>query len=243
MRYACALHRGIYHDLNCEDALFVSAFNKTTWLFAVMDGCSNATESHFAASLLVKLLRQCCTEEQFKCMYSHYIPPSVEEVQKLVLQHIHNACKNLKNKLLLNTTEFMTTLLLFVANIDKKEGILTAIGDGVVSINGQVNSFEQNDYPDYIGYHLEESFETFYTGIRQTLYIPHCKDISIATDGLIQFKSPYSLTPPNVIAELLHSESVSDNKSLYHKIKVLEEKYGLVPTDDLAIIRTTFTAG
>ncbi|MDI9341422.1 MAG: protein phosphatase 2C domain-containing protein [Sediminibacterium sp.] len=241
MRYASALHRGHYHTLNCEDALFASPFNKKTWLFAVMDGCTNATESHFASALIVKLLRQCCNEEQFKCMYNHYIPPSVNAIQKQVLQHLHTGCRTIKNSLLLNKTEFMTTLLLLVADTEKREGVITAIGDGVISINGKVTTFEQNDQPDYIGYHLEEPFELFYSSLRQTLHIPVCKDIGIATDGLHLFKSPCSLPHTDVVLEVFHSEPQPDNIFLNRKIKALEEKHGLIPTDDVAVIRVIFS--
>jgi hypothetical protein len=46
-----------------------------------------------------------------------------------------------------------------VFDTDAGAGQVMVIGDGLVSIDGQLTEYEQDNRPDYLGYHLGEDFE------------------------------------------------------------------------------------
>jgi len=124
----------------------------------------------------------------------------------------------LNSSLDLRYDELLSTVL--VAIIDKKEQSceLLAIGDGVVSIDGILTEYEQDNKPDYIGYHLN-------------------------TDGIWTFRAFDTLEPKEVsdseICSLFFNdrEGAENEKMLFKKLIKVEKEYRLKPTDDLTIIR------
>ena len=146
-----------------------------------------------------------------------------------------------KNQLILEKNELLTTVVFLLVNKSNNTGTVLVIGDGVVSINGTVTEFDQDNKPDYIGYHLSDDFENWYAGLQQKIYITHVKDVSIATDGITTF-SPFAIqnveediNPVNFL--LGGNISGEDEDVLERKLKQLEHVYGLKPTDDLALVR------
>lgn len=139
--------------------------------------------------------------------------------------------------------ELLSTVL--VAIIDKKEQSceLLAIGDGVVSIDGILTEYEQDNKPDYIGYHLKADFETWYNSQTQKMSVSRFQDISMATDGIWTFRAFDTLEPKEVsdseICSLFFNdrEGAENEKMLFKKLIKVEKEYRLKPTDDLTIIR------
>ncbi len=129
----------------------------------------------------------------------------------------------------LEQREMLTTLIILLAGPDA--GVVLIVSDGVVSINGQVTEFEQDNKPDYLGYHLSDDFNGWYSK-QVILDVFHWQDISISTDGISSFSAlEGGETDIHPISYLL-----SDTGLLEKKLKYLEHQAGLKPTDDLAII-------
>jgi hypothetical protein len=211
-----------YHLNYCEDYLVIDYIGTDKLLCAVMDGCTMGTDSYFASTLVGKLLRKIAKAKGYKELYGvEPEQPNLEEYLKSILRDL-----------------FQEILL-----IDKKtdHGIFLAIGDGVIAVNGVIKEFDQDNKPDYLGFHLHEDFDTWYTKQTQKIHIDTIQDVSLATDGIVLFTKIAASKVDEVadpISYLLQDKENQDNDDMMAiKLKRLEHVYGLQPSDDLAVIR------
>jgi len=235
------LQIGDHHINYCEDYVLVAEIGNDHLIAAVMDGCSMGEESYFAATLVGKILRKIAKEIGYRAFFEKQ-----DLVTKLVLKDIFKRLfrelQLLKNQLQLEIEELLTTIVLLV--LDKKDwsGELLVVGDGVVACNGALIEFEQDNKPDYLGYHLAEDFEKWFVGQEQKLSLTNIEDISIATDGIFTFRNfdneVYEKRVVDVVELLLNEKQDTKNLSMLTKqLNSIEEKWGLRPTDDIGIIR------
>ncbi|MDF1547042.1 MAG: protein phosphatase 2C domain-containing protein [Bacteroidales bacterium] len=235
------IRKGEMHKVFCEDFLLATKLNEQYTVYGVFDGCSSAINSHFASALLAKVVRkelQSLVIEPFNSistLFSNSIFRSMRSLQKI------------KNDLLLETDELLSTMiLLFVDNFSKKAQIL-AFGDGFIAINGRSVSIDQNNSPDYLAYHLDEleninDFGKWLNEKARVFEISEIQDVSISTDGINSFQS-------SEIAEeddnpIIPSDYFTNNSFLLHnksmlarKYNILKTKYRMVNQDDIAMIR------
>lgn len=229
MHIDSTLQIGAYHLQHCEDYLFHDYIGTDRLLCAVMDGCTMGTDSYLVATLVGKLLRKIVKERH----YLAFIQPSEQPLSqqlKSIIQQLFNELKLVKNQLQLKQREMLTTIIVFL--LDKDGGIGLVVGDGVVSIDGQVSVFEQDNKPDYLGYHLQEDFEHWYAK-QAFMNITAYTDVSISTDGITSFTALAGGEPDIDALSYLLSEPGALDK----KLKYLEHEAGLSATDDVAIIR------
>ena len=149
--------------------------------------------------------------------------------------------RTIKNLLFLNSDELLTTLILGVFDLQKNEGFVLTVGDGLVYANGVYTEYEQNNIPDYIGYHLSEDFETWFSAQHQVVTVDTLSDISLSTDGIFTFlpydQGIYNISKDPVDYLLLDCSDEDMANMLLKKTTFLEQRCGLRPTDDLGIIR------
>ncbi len=109
--------------------------------------------------------------------------------------------------------------------------------------NGEYFEYEQDDKPDYLGYHLSENFEEWFLNQNQRLSFKEVKDLSISTDGIFTFKhfdnKNYDTINENDLIDFMLIDRQWDDQENMLKKKLLEveHQYGLKPSDDLSIIR------
>jgi len=239
------IQKGEYHLNQCEDHLFSGEIGKNIQVCAVMDGCTNGKESHFASVLIGKLLSKIVRERGYLEFYQSPISTEHPEAYlKSVLRDVFRELTVIQRQLMLDTTELLSTLILMVINKEEQRGVLVVIGDGVVCHNGEMVDFEQNNKPDYLAFHLKEDFDTWYDLQKQRIAFDYTRDISIATDGITTFTKisrPEITETIDPAAYLLSDETYSDQEDMLEKkLRHLEYNFGLKPTDDLAIIRVIF---
>ena len=241
MKIYSALQIGEYHLNHCEDYLFIGEIGNDKLLCAVMDGCTMGTDSYFISTLTGKLLRKIVKEKRYKEFYNLESPIDNEHYLKSIIKELFIELTIVKNQLMLDQKELLTTLIILL--VDKKEnyGTLLAVGDGLVSINGQITEFDQDNKPDYLGFHLSKDFETWYSLQKQIIKFNEIQDISIATDGIFMF-APVKKTDTSDTIDpidfLLNDKTNKENEEMLAlKLKQLEHHYGLKPTDDFAMIR------
>ncbi|NHN24417.1 protein phosphatase 2C domain-containing protein [Flavobacterium jejuense] len=242
MRIYSAIQIGDYHQNNCEDHLYIGEYGKNKILCAVMDGCTTALESHFVSTLVGKILKKICIEKGYKeFIEQNDLQLNIEENLKSILKNLLNELKIVKNLLMLDSKELLTTLIIMLYDKNNKQGIILAIGDGFVNINGKITEFEQDNKPDYLGFHLSEDFETFYNSQKQKIEFNKIIDLSISTDGIFTFEKLIpnkSKEEINVIDFLTNEKTNSEKEEMLNlKLKILENEFGLKPTDDFSIIR------
>ncbi|MBE8726456.1 protein phosphatase 2C domain-containing protein [Flavobacterium hungaricum] len=242
MKIYSAIQIGEYHENNCEDHFYIGEYGKNKILCAVMDGCTNALESHFASVLIGKILKKICLEKGYKEFIDYNNESlNIEENLKSILRNLLNELKIVKNQLMIDTKELLTTLIIILFDKKDTHGIVITIGDGLVNINGAIIEYEQDNKPDYLGFHLSEDFETFYNSQKQKIEFNNIIDISISTDGIFSFEKVMSnkrTDEINVIDFLTIDETNYEKDGMLSlKLKILQNEFGLKPTDDLSIIR------
>ncbi len=242
MKIYTTLQIGEFHTNYCEDFLIKEQLASNEILIAVLDGCTMGTESVFASILYGKILRKIAKEK----FYQEFISKENQEVNlqsklKIILQKLIEDTKEIKNKLGLETNELLSTLILGIINTKNYKAEIITIGDGLICVDGKVTEYEQNNTPDYLGYHLIEDFEEFYKNQHQKLSVSLFSDLSICTDGIFTFKNlenkKYQKNESEIINYLLidNQEAEFDN-FMDRKIRNLKKMNHIV-TDDLAIIR------
>jgi hypothetical protein len=242
MHIYSALQIGDYHINHCEDYLFIGSIGSDKVLCAVMDGCTNGVDSHFISTLVGKLLRKITLQKNYEELYhSSSALTDNDAYLKSILRELFKELVTAKNQLMLDKKELLSTLIILLADKKANNGIILAVGDGVVAINGNITEFDQENTPDYLGFHLGEDFESWFTNQKQKIYFDEIRDISIATDGIgmfAQIKKAERTDPIDPLAFLLVDELHKEHENMLGmKLKTLEHSYGLKPGDDLAIIR------
>lgn len=235
---------GDYHLNHCEDYFFTGKIGNDKILCAVMDGCTMGTDSYLASTLVGKLLRKIVKEKGYKELYHTEACSSLNDYLKSIMRDLFKELNIIKNQLMLEQRELLTTLIIMLIDTNTQKGIVLVVGDGLVHINGKTISFDQDNKPDYIGFHLSENFDTWYKGQLQKIAFESLKDISITTDGIFMFQSI-----KNDNSEMIDPIDflVSDHTNMHNeemlalKMKTLEHRFGLKPTDDLAIVRIIFS--
>lgn len=242
MKIYSTLQIGDFHLNHCEDYLLIEHPGAHRTLMAVMDGCTMAHDSYFAATLVARVLRKICITQAYQELHQPGLPvPPPEQQLKQILYELMTSLKQLQGQLLLGQNDLLTTLILLLTDKQQHNGILLAIGDGVVSVNGAVTVFDQDNKPDYLGFHLHEDFNHWYSSLDQKIFIENIRDVSIATDGISLFRPFRDNNGPaaDPVEFLLHDQLYSDQGDMLdRKLKALEHVYGLKPSDDIAIIRT-----
>lgn len=234
---------GTHHTNYCEDYVIQVNVGDGKLLCAVMDGCTMATESYFASTLIGKILRKIAEE----ISYRSFIEKREKETGELleeILKRLFFELKDVKNYLFLKTHELLSTLLISVIDIENRKGELLVVGDGVYYLNGEMVEFEQNNKPDYLGYHLAEEFDEWLAQQNQRATLEQIQDLSISTDGVFTFQKFDNKEYPeseNVIDFLFKDQQgVENTNMLKSKLYEIEQRWGLKPTDDIGIIRIIF---
>lgn len=239
MKIYSTIHIGYFHTNHCEDFFIIEQLNSDSKLIAVMDGCTMGVESSFASALIGKVLRKIAK----KAYYSEFIEKATIDLKtslKNITKELFKELRLVKNQLDLDTHELLSTLILGVINQTNAEFI--TVGDGLIYHDGILVEYEQNDKPDYLGYHLSEDFDTWFNKQNQKLSLSNFNDISIATDGIYTFKNfenkAQQKSELEVIEYLLKDkESIEFDNFLDRKMRTLKDKWNHVVTDDIAIIR------
>ncbi len=112
----------------------------------------------------------------------------------------------------------------------------------MICVDGRIIEYEQENTPDYLGYHLSENFEEWYDPQRQKLSIHSFQDLSICTDGIFTFKNLINKNSQKSEEEIIHhllidNQGAEFDNFLDRKVRLLNEKWNHVVTDDLAIVR------
>jgi len=244
MKIYSSLNIGSFHTNNCEDFLVYEDVGSDEKLSAVMDGCTMGDESVFASILIGKVLRK--ISKNF--FYQDYLAPAsqnLEEKLREIIRELFKQLTSLKNEIALETNELLSTLIIGVVSKSNQSGEFMAVGDGLIYSDGLIYEYEQDNVPDYLGYHLNEDFDQWYNNQVQRLSITHFNDLSICTDGIFSFKNfadkDDQKTESEVIDFLLKDNQWSESDNfLERKVRYLNDQLEHEVTDDLAIIRVKF---
>lgn len=235
------LKRGENHKNFCEDFLLAHDLTERYAVYGVFDGCSSGKESHFSSTLFSKVFK---AELEYLDL-SNY--DTTKEALNRALLHGIEALSSIRNNLLLETDELLSTIIIFLVDKIDMSGDIIVIGDGFISINGVNHKIEQNNEPDYLAYYLDqintyEDYENFLFSHGIHFHVDRIIDVSISTDGIFSFQklsnAEYDKNAPSPLDFMLKDEYMVSNKTmLSRKCNILRTKYGLTHLDDIGIIR------
>ena len=242
MKFYELSHIGEFHVNHNEDFLVSEEAGKTRRLIAVMDGCSSGTDSHFASTLIGKLLRKIAKQEAYREFAQKDKEPITKQLENISLQ-LFEELSNLNRQLDLKSDEILSTLILALIDIDKKNAEIIIVGDGLIHINGENIEYENDNKPDYIGYHLKMDKHIWFQTRTQRLSIPKIEDLTISTDGIHTFKnfdgkSYEDISQEEIMKKFFKDKNDLDNGNKLKKTLIeIKNDNGLMPSDDLTMIR------
>lgn len=210
----------------CEDSLFV--IEDAEMIFGVVsDGCSTGICSAFASQAVCYSVRKILKENDYKTITS----------DSFVVQLSIDLLR-LKNSFLLSEMNLLATCVLFDYNKFTKELNVRSFGDSYYYVNSQEYVVDQNNTPDYLGYHLEElgtpKFVEFVSKYESRTYY-RVESFQICSDGIksfkiSQFKEDAGVNPETELLKIPVSENY-----LSRAFNILKRK-GFTISDDLSIV-------
>lgn len=245
MKIYSTLHIGEFHTLHCEDFFVVEQIESDVKMIAVLDGCTMGTESVFSSILFGKILRNIAK----KRYYQEFVSKSSKDLKvilKEVLNELFEETKTIKNQLGLDKNELLSTLIIGVINKKTSAAEFLTVGDGLIHYDGNFIEYEQDNTPDYLGYHLNENFENWFDSQEQVLSLKTFHDLAICTDGIFTFKnlenSESQKDESQLITHLLVEQEHSQHENMLdRKVRFIKDQWKHTVTDDLAIIRIITT--
>lgn len=238
------LQIGSFHTNFCEDFLIYQPISPNIQVLAVMDGCTMGKESMFASLIAGKILRKICKTMFYQDLIQS-ISDDLENVLQQILKELFQELKHQKNRLLLETEELLSTLIISIIDIKNQETLCLVVGDGCIYCNEKIYEYEQNNKPDYLGYHLHKNFEEWYISQNQKIRIKDIQNIAICTDGIFSFQKQKESIIEKTEADFINF-LLSDNKDFSlpnffeKKLRFIEQKWLYNLTDDLAIVRFSY---
>ena len=215
----------------CEDSTFRMVLDDYIFM-ATLDGCSGGVDSHFASSLFKKILRKVIEE-------SLVFKGSPEEICKIVLNKFFISLIAIKNILTLNLDEILSTIVFSITDFSTRMSFVVISGDGAYMVNDELYEVDQNNQPDYIAYHLNETFEKVWN----TFYImnhENVEDISVMSDGIFTFKNEGLISLEEPMNSLLREQKILKSKAMLPRLCNILDKKGYYHYDDLSIVRLIF---
>ena len=241
MKVYTLLTIGDFHTNHCEDFLINEKIGSHKKLIAVLDGCTMGKESVFAAILGGKLLRK-IAKKYFYEELVHQESKILKEELKQILQEFFSELKLAKNQLQLEINEMLCTLIIGLIDESTSKAEILTVGDGLIYFDGELTEYDQGDQPDYLAYHLDKDFESWYDPQKQILSLSCFSDLSICTNGVFTFKNLRDLSKQiaehEIVHYLLNDHSYAEfDTMLEQKLTFLRDVRDHVVTDDLAIVR------
>ena len=242
MKFYELSHIGEFHVNHNEDFLVSEEAGKSRKMIAVMDGCSSGTDSHFASTLIGKLLRKISKQEAYREYAQKQVKPIKDQLESISLQ-LFEELSNLNRQLDLKSDEILSTLILAVVDIKNFNAEVVIIGDGLIHVNGKNIEYENENKPDYIGYHLNMDKHLWFQTRTQKLTVDKIKDLTISTDGIHTFKNFDGKKYEGISQEEIMRKFFEDKKELDNTNKLkkalieIKNINGLMPSDDLTMIR------
>lgn len=236
------LERSVKHRNYNEDAQMSSEIGQDWFIGAVMDGCSTAMDSHFASALVAKLF-----EKNAKALNKTQVNPtasmgkiSPKELGISFLETFFQDIKQTQRQLALDDIELLTTFIILVYNNQTKKAWVNISGDGFIIMNDEIIEVDQNNAPDFFGYHLNESFDTWFKNHTKSYEFEKIMTLAISTDGpakLLDINRKQAKDIKALEYMLTHSDFSGEKKQLRKKYEFLRTEYQLYPFDDISILK------
>lgn len=241
--------RSSTHPNHCEDSYWVSETDSHV-VGAVLDGCSTGIDSHFASTLLKYSLEKA---------YKHPAnliqllgSTNYDDYTDQMIGDVVFDLRSVQKQLNLDVLNLLSTIVFFVYDKENKTLYVKFFGDGSVSASVLEYTHDENNMPDYLAYHLNDSWSEFFKWVRsrKTLIFEDIETFAVCSDGIDSFVNVKNPHLDRSIAKdfLLHSEQFSTLKTGLVKrfniltnrnddLKLSDDLFCWDIQDDLTVIR------
>jgi hypothetical protein len=210
-----------------------------------MDGYSMGDDAHFAPGLIRKVLRRIARQTNLRT-FAERTNPSTVDLLKATVKTLFSDLRRLKADLDLSDTELLSTLMLAIVDTRNCKAEMLVIGDGVIACDEEIIEFNQENKPDYLGYHLTEDFEDYWNSLTQRVSASSFQDLAMASDGVFSFKafsrdSYRPVTEDELVSFLLLDREEGPTENAYRrKLMYISNTFGLKASDDLTVVRVSY---
>lgn len=242
MNILTLLKRGAHHQNFNEDFVYSHSLTKDIFVCAVMDGCSSAKDSHFTSSLYAKSLHKSVRMlPKMKEIVEDFDleKMDLEAISEFFMNQLFDDLKRAKKLFFLEVEEVLSTIVLLVYDHKKKTASITMSGDGLFCINNEITEIDQNNIPNFLGYHLHSNFQEIKKSEIQTWFFEDVSDVSISTDGIDKLlvnskRLPVGFNPRK---RFLVDKPIKTEDSFFEEQYESFMRKGFVLHDDISIIR------
>lgn len=208
---------------SCEDSIWVKE-HEDYIIGVVADGCNTGHRSHFASQLL------CYIVGSFFAVNKHH-----RIVSDGFLAWVVDDLRSIMRILRLEEINVLSTMLLF--EYDKRSKCLKtrSLGDGVWFVNDVEHRIDQNNIPDYIGYHVNDDDLNPYLEKYPIRAFYDVTRFMVCSDGIERIERGSLQKPPAVDPiKLLFHPPASPN--YLDRMWNLIKRDGWILADDLSIV-------
>lgn len=176
---------------SCEDSVYVCE-NQDVIYGVVADGCSTGIKSHFASQALC---------------YAVANNSGLQVTGDYTIMCIMRDLRRVANLFNLSAMNMLSTAMFFVYFKKDKRLKVRVFGDGFYFVNNVEFCIDQNNEPDYIGYHLwDEGAELndFLSKYKEEVY-EDVDSFHICSDGIMAIdRTPLHVEPKHLPGILMH---------------------------------------
>ncbi len=237
---------GTRHSNHNEDAHAVGEVSDRHTLVAVVNGSAAGHKGYFAAALVAQLLETIASQTNLR-NFAEKGNPTAGDLLRDCLRELLKRLSKQRTQLGLTDEELRLILNLGILDHEQRIAEIAVIGAGVITCDGETVEMAQYEEVDYLGNHLDKSeFDHWWAYHDKRIRCENCLDVAIATPGILTFE-PFShdsyrpVTEDEILDFLLAERNDGPLAQLFRrKFIYIEEKFGLLATDDVTIIRALF---
>ncbi|NJC25510.1 protein phosphatase 2C domain-containing protein [Neolewinella antarctica] len=246
MRILTYTQIGTQHSNHNEDAFAKVELTDHHHLIAVINGTAAGKKGYFTAALVAQVLEKVGNEMALR-LFAEKESAGAAELLRACTEELFRELAKLRSRLNLKKQDLRLTMTLGVTDLEDRTAEVVVIGSGIVSCDGETIELSQYTEPDYLVNHLDKKdFGTWWTSHDKRIRCENCLDLAIATPGILTFE-PFShdsyqpVTDDEILTFLLSERNDGPVEHMFRrKVIYIEDKFGLLATDDVTIVRVFF---
>lgn len=205
---------------SCEDSVFVDDVGDTMY-GVIADGCSSGIKSHFASQTIA---------------YFVQLHQETDVTSNNFIMALYEFLYEVKSLFKFSIDNLLSTCILFSYHKPSKSLRIRSLGDCVYFVHDREIIVDQDNKPDYIGYHISDTysqFESYMDKYPINEYL-NVERFMICSDGIKGIDRGMLQAPQTTNPSILFYPPTSTNYHIrmWNKLK----KDGFTLSDDLTIV-------
>lgn len=206
---------------SCEDSVFVDDANEDVIYGVIADGCSTGIKSHFASQVIA---------------YFVQLQQESDVTSDSFVMALYEFLYEVKGLFKFSEMNLLSTCILFSYHKPSKSLRIRSFGDCVYYVHDREIIVDQNNKPDYMGYHIGDTYSQFeaYMEKYPMSEYTNVERFMICSDGIKGIDRGMLQPPQTTNQAILFYPPTSTNYHIrmWNKLK----RDGFTLSDDLTIV-------